>query len=202
MNDEIAPLQAIPVAPQYEWVKILILAYLPFFTRAVYALMNGRGLRGTFDAIWYGTNVPKPTDDNSTARRVTLPLLFVAGVLLAGCANLEPGGAYTPEGQAPDKVLYSLDSAYDASKSMCDLVMSYELNNEALLWSISPEIKHTLDKIRPQAWASFTAYHTARKAYLEHPTPAELDTLKEALSRLQQVAAAANAIYSTLPKGK
>lgn len=40
-------------------VSALIVAS-PFVTRAMYAIINGGGLKGIFTSIWLGTNTPKP----------------------------------------------------------------------------------------------------------------------------------------------
>ncbi len=125
---------------------------------------------------------------------------------LVGCASnkLEPGGAYAPVDSAgvattaPDIALFTVDSAYRIAYNTVDSIFTIEKDNRDLLWKISPEIKHTLDKIRPQAWDANVKFHTARSAYLAHPTPANLDTLNQVLATMQQLVATASAV---LPKG-
>jgi hypothetical protein len=51
--------EIIALIPQeYRNAVLFVLLASPYVTRAVYSLMNGRGLRGTFSAIWFGTNQP------------------------------------------------------------------------------------------------------------------------------------------------
>lgn len=63
----------------HEYKLFLSIAVLasPYVTRAVLALMHGRGIRGVLSAIWLGTNTPKPpscgtkTDNNSNDQTTT-----------------------------------------------------------------------------------------------------------------------------------
>lgn len=143
--------------------------------------------------------------------RLIIPIITVACACLVGCASrLESGGAYAPtkevieNGQtnivataAPDKGFFVVDASFDLAYSAVDAAFNFEKNNRLLLWRLSPEIKHTLDKIRPQAFNAVQIYGTARDAYLANPTPAGLDALKTALGKMQQISAAAQA---ALPK--
>lgn len=129
----------------------------------------------------------------------------------SGCASkLASGGAYAPtrevisNGQtnivataAPDKGFFVADAAFDLAYSAVDAAFNFEKNNRLLLWQISPEIKHTLDKLRPQAFNAVQQYALARDAYMANPTPAGLDGLKTALGKMQQLSSAAQAV---LPK--
>ena len=47
---------------KYRGSAMLLLIALPYLTRAFHALANGGGLRGIWNAIWFGTNTPKNTD--------------------------------------------------------------------------------------------------------------------------------------------
>lgn len=49
--------------PYRPWL-LLIVALSPLVTRGLHALANGRGIKGSLSAIWFGTNTPtsKPTD--------------------------------------------------------------------------------------------------------------------------------------------
>lgn len=128
-----------------------------------------------------------------------------------GCASkLQSGGAYAPtktvieNGQtnivataAPDKAFFVADAAFDLAYSAVDAAFNFERNNRLLLWRISPEIKHTLDKIRPQAFNAAQTYALARDGYMANPTPAGLDGVRNALGKMQQISAAAQAV---LPK--
>lgn len=136
--------------------------------------------------------------------KLILPLTLMvcaclfAPPMLTGCASrLEPGGAYARAGAAPDKGFFVVDAAYDIAYSTIDTAFSFEKKNRALLWQISPEIKHGLDAIRPKALAIAREYTLARKAYKLNPTPANLDTLQTILGRTRQLATAAQA---ALPK--
>lgn len=122
---------------------------------------------------------------------------FTAAIPTGCKATLEEGGAYAPVGQAPDKAFYAVDAAYDLAYGAMDGAFKFEQQNRQLLWQISPEIKHALDKVRPQALVVARQYTAARKAYLANPTPSGLSTLQTTLSRLQQLSAAATA---ALPK--
>lgn len=128
-------------------------------------------------------------------------IIFACLAFLAaptGCASrLESGGAYAKANQAPDKAFFAVDSAFDIAYSAVDTVFKFEKNNRTFLWQISPEIKHTLDKLRPQAKAAVITYGRARSAYLANPTPAGLTTLQTTLSEMQRLASTAQEI---LPK--
>jgi hypothetical protein len=133
---------------------------------------------------------------------VIVPMLLLVAVLgLAGCkGTLEQGGAYAPIGTngvvtiAPDYAFYVVDSGFDLAYSTVDGAFKFEADNRMLLWSISPNIKHTLDQLRPQAVTIRNEYAAARAAYMANPTPAGLTTLQAALAKAQQIAAAAMAV--------
>ena len=131
---------------------------------------------------------------------------LIATIPMTGCKTnrLEPGGAYAPatpvvtDGAtnwvatvAPDPVFYSTDVAFDFAYTIVDTAFTFEKNNRALLWSLSPEIKGTLDKLRPQAAAVVSAYTNARRNYILHPTPAGLGQLQTLLTQLQNISSAA-----------
>jgi hypothetical protein len=118
-------------------------------------------------------------------------LLLIAFPL--GCAHLEPGGAYAPIGQQPDKAFYLADGSFDIAYSSVDAVFKFESDNRAYLWAVSPNIKHTLDKIRPLALDAATRYAKARAAYIAQPTPTGLTTLQLILTEIQKITSAAKA---------
>lgn len=136
-------------------------------------------------------------------------LLLILGLSLtigwSGCKSgtLETGGAYAPTntlGQvviAPDIAFFQVDAAFDLAYSAFDAAFKFEKDNRPLLWQISPDIKHSLDVIRPDAVGVVQAYAVARKAYLASPTPAGLDTLRTWLSKAQQLANMAQAVVSS-----
>lgn len=47
------------VPDKYKPYLLVLISISPMITRAIYALMNGRGIKGTLSAIWFGTNQPK-----------------------------------------------------------------------------------------------------------------------------------------------
>lgn len=159
---------------------------------------------------------PAPaTDGPGAAGKTILNLLCfisLSAILSAslfffvGCssARLESGGAYAPidsttgaPTQAADMPLYQIDVAYGLAYSAIDFAFRFEHDNRAMLWKISPQIKRTLDVIRPQAAAANLLFAKARAEYLANPIPANLTFIQEALARVQQISAAATAV---LPK--
>jgi len=131
----------------------------------------------------------------------TFGVLLLAFLMVGpvGCSRttLEPGSPYSVEGQAADVGFYATDAAFELAVSAFTTVTDFEKNNRQALWNISPEIKHGLDKARPEAKAVTLAYARARRAYVTYPTPAGLSTLDTVLGRMQQLAAAAQ---TALPK--
>lgn len=132
-----------------------------------------------------------------------------AGLIGAGCSgSLAPGGAYAPlltnsvtgattPAAAPDYQFFLYDSAYQTAWNGINAAFDFEANNRAWLWKLDPNIKKTLDGIRPQAVSANADYLTARGGYLANPTPAGLGTVGTLLGRLQQFSTAAGAV---LPK--
>lgn len=47
------------VPDKFKPLLLVLISISPMITRAIYALMNGRGIKGTLSAIWFGTNQPK-----------------------------------------------------------------------------------------------------------------------------------------------
>jgi hypothetical protein len=129
--------------------------------------------------------------------------------LTPGCGTekLEPGGAYAPavtnvDGTVtataqPDIAFFTIDASYELAYNAIETAFSFERNNRALLWKLSPEIKHGLDAIRPTASQVKLKYARARAAYIANPIPAGLDTLNQVLSEVQ---ALSNAATAALPK--
>lgn len=159
-------------------------------------------------------------DNNKTSEQVgaaktpqgTLPLtvLLLGALLLTSPAcnstRLEKGGAYAPiaaEGQTQikaDIAFFRVETAFDFAYSAIDAAFKFEADNEKLLWQISPNIKHSLDKIRPEAVKARNAYAVARTAYLANPTPAGLSKLEEALQQTRQLSDTAAAIVNEVQK--
>lgn len=130
-----------------------------------------------------------------------------------GCGGkLEQGGAYAPgtttyatnadtgavatnfvASAAPDYPFAQVEIAFDFAYSTADAVFTAEQNNRALFWSISPDIKHTLDKLRPTAVTVRDDYIKARIAYQANPVPANLSGLQSVLTRAQALSASVSA---------
>jgi hypothetical protein len=129
-----------------------------------------------------------------------LLLILLCSLALVGCkTTLESGGPYAHAGQQADMAFYAVDGAFDLAFSTIDAAFKFEKQNRAELWKLSPDIKHTLDKIRPEASKIVRQYLTARDAYKKHPTPAGLTDLQFTLATIQRLAASA---LATIPKGK
>lgn len=123
-----------------------------------------------------------------------LAVIALSSVLWMGCkSTLEPGGAYAPTNAAPDKAFYVADGAFMVAAGTLDTVFRFERDNRAALWKLSPNIKHTLDKIRPEAATAVVAYKAAREQYEKQPTPVGLDLLNTVLSKLSALSSAAAA---------
>jgi len=126
--------------------------------------------------------------------------------LLTGCnkATLQSGGAYAPTNSlgaatiAPDIAFYQIDGAFDVAYSATQAVLKFELDNRIYLFTLDPNIKHTLDGIRPQIVTAIQQYGIARAAYVANPTPAGLTTLQTILGKAQQLASAASAVTANL----
>lgn len=124
----------------------------------------------------------------------------------SGCkSSLQSGGAYAPDPTtnavtgvvtqiASDKPFFIVDGAFYLAYSAVDAAFTFERDNRATLWALSPEIKHALDRIRPQAVIARNEYIAARKAYIANPTPSGLDTLNTILAKIQQLQATATAV--------
>lgn len=132
---------------------------------------------------------------------------------LSACkSTLAPGGAYAPTvittnaaGQLvtnqvvmADMAFYVTDSAFLMSASALDVAFRFERDNRAALWQLDPNIKHTLDRIRPDALAAVTTYKAARGAYKSSPTPTGLSLLNTILAKVQQFATTASAAVTNL----
>lgn len=52
------------IPEKYRSTALFVLAISPYVTRAIHALTNGRGIKGTLSAIWLGTNTPKSNSDS------------------------------------------------------------------------------------------------------------------------------------------
>lgn len=157
------------------------------------------------------TTPTNPTSGTSSILALAGAGLLVLG-LASGCATkLAEGGAYAPaqitvvtnadstlstnvvQLAAPDFAFYTVDSSFELAYNITQTCFKIERDNRALLWKISPQIKHTLDTIRPTAVDVVKRYGAARTAYMLNPTPAGLGALQNLLSRAQNVASAVQA---------
>lgn len=129
-------------------------------------------------------------------KRTLLILAIIPSLLVSGCANrqarLETGGAYAIEGVEADLTFYQIDAAYRVAEGTIDAAFKFESDNREMLWAISPEIKKTLDSIRPEAVAAKQRYLNSRATYKAMPVPANLPTLQAALIKMQQLEATAS----------
>lgn len=127
-----------------------------------------------------------------------LMLLLVCGCGLLRGDKFEPGGAYAKtETSAAMPDLYVTDAAFDLAFKSLDTTFKFERDNRAALWVISPKIKHALDGLRVEASQVWLDYAAARQAYLSVPIAANLDTVRLALAKLQQINATALAVIAT-----
>jgi hypothetical protein len=135
-------------------------------------------------------------------KKTVLFNLILAALFLAGCgtARLESGGAYAPVDVngaplvQPDYQFFVVDSAADLAYGTINAAFEFEMRNERLLWSISPEIKRGMDKVRPTAVEARNQYARARAAYLVNPVPANLTQMQALLAKLQQISATVTAV--------
>ncbi len=115
--------------------------------------------------------------------------LGLAGALLAtpGCTSdrLAGGGVYTTASTnadgtitaTADIALYRVDATFKMAVSSMDTAFNYERDNRAALWSISHDIKHTFDLIRPKAVDAKKRYAAFRAVYVA--LPADQRTTKD-----------------------
>lgn len=131
-----------------------------------------------------------------------LAFVLAAGcfMLMTGCkGTLQEGGAYAPIGENADMAFYVVDASFDVAYSAVDAAFKFERDNRKALWAIDPNIKRTLDKIRPEASDILVRYSRARVAYLKTPNPSGMCELQAALTTIQKVSSAA---IAAIPKGQ
>src|SRR4051794_27853928 len=122
---------------------------------------------------------------NTNKTKGFLSVALLAAVLLTnaiynvGCSStkLEAGGSFAPVAtnsvSAASAIgFYAVDAAYDLAYATVDTAFNFERNNRAVLWRISPEVKHGLDSLRPQLDAVRLKYALARQAYLRSKSDA------------------------------
>lgn len=166
----------------------------------------GVGVREIIDQL-------KPDTKAGAATVASMVALCLFVPVFSGCnGKLANGGAYAPgttelstnaatgviatnfiPSQAPDYPFAQTEIAFDFAYSTINAVFDFEENNRAMLWSISPQIKKTLDSIRPQAVQARNDYIKARIAYMANPEPVNLSTLQDVLTRVKDIATAVQA---------
>lgn len=121
---------------------------------------------------------------------------LVTGFTACNKSTLAPGGAYVVNNQ-PDMAFFVADAAYQIAYNTVDAGFTFEQKNRAYLWSISPNIKQSLDKIRPDAVKFNQDYLKARAVYMSNPTPAGLTGIQQILGKMQQLV---SVVVSVMPK--
>jgi hypothetical protein len=88
------------------------------------------------------------------------------------------------------------DNLYRVSYTTLDLLFTFERDNRAALWSLNPNIKRGLDKVRNEAWEINVQWATARALYKANPTPDNLGALETILAKIQQLVPVAQTILA------
>lgn len=132
---------------------------------------------------------------------ISVSLLLTLSILAftPGCktSRLETGGAYAPTEEASDPAFYAVDSAYALAFASINAAFEIERNNRLFLWNLSPDIKHTLDRIRPKAVEADRDYLELREQYKALPSANILQALKLILAKVQEMA---NESQTALPQ--
>jgi len=198
---------------------VIDISDLPKWVKGIAGLMTVAGTAGlgfcardndkTSEQVGAGKNENNGSGlPEELKKRGSLAIVGGLGLALAlGCssARLESGGAYAPAvtaaatngvGQvaAPDIEFYNVDALYQFAWHAANAAFDFEYQNRMALFSISPEVKRELDKIRPLAVKANREYLAARTGYLQNPTPAGLDTLGTLEAKLMQISQAAGAL--------
>lgn len=147
-------------------------------------------------------------------KRIILTLCLCASVVwLGGCAhqlNLEAGGVYAPvntnlDGTITiqrDTPLALADSSFMFYYDTINRVFHFERDNRAQLWKVSPEIKHSLDAIRPGCLAAKDGYLQARETYIASGGATnEWNTLQGALQNLKTYSVVVQEAINNRTKG-
>ena len=104
---------------------------------------------------------------------------------------------FTNQTVAPDMGFYLCDSAFSLAYDTLETGFKYERDNRAALWKLSPNIKHTLDQIRPEAAQAVLMYSAARNVYKKNPTPTGLSLLQTILAKVQVLSSSVAAAVTT-----
>jgi hypothetical protein len=149
---------------------------------------------------------------------MTAMALAVAAIGLTGCKTpqLAAGGAYSPgefvlttnstgavstnfvATSAPDVAFFVADQTYNAAYSIVDSAFKWEADNREQLYTLFPQIKKTLDGIRPTAWNIQRRWAFARKAYEDNPISANLTTIQAIVAEIQRLVPVVTAAEATV----
>ncbi len=192
----------LPFIPEkYRSVVATLVVASPMITRAIYALMNGKGIKGIFSSIWLGTNAPKDGQSSDGSSKVPLILLVASlSVCAVGCKapHFESGGAYAGitstnsvgdvlQVTEPEQALFVTDAAYRLAYDAIFAVCSFEAHNRDVVAKVSPSIKPAVDAVRTQLKEIDHRWALARQAYKAGATPAGLDTIKRIIAEVQRL---------------
>lgn len=119
------------------------------------------------------------------------------GLAAGGAYNLNPTGTNGTDSSLPDVGFYLVDSAFDLGETTLDAALKIEMNNRAFYFKLNPAIKHSLDAIRPQAYAAITEYTTARAAYIATHSTNSLAIMQAANNQISGLSAQATDLVTT-----
>jgi hypothetical protein len=132
----------LPFIPEkYRTLVAAIIAASPLVTRALYALINGRGIKGLFAAIWLGTNTPGPSAGNSASGSKTILILalLIPALMFTGCAT-----AYKAEATADISVNAAM-TAWNDYVAQNHPPLSQELQVKAAFYKVQAAELSALD---------------------------------------------------------
>lgn len=123
-----------------------------------------------------------------------LSSVLAVSLSLTACKTprLEPGGVYAPTNSV-GQVIYNdiglalADASWKLAYETVLGVMEFERENRQALWDISPDIKRSLDSIRPTVVDIRLRWNQARQIYEANPTPAGLTTLQTIMSEIERL---------------
>jgi len=139
MNDIINIIPA-----KYHAVVLFALAFLPYVTRAWHALTSGGGLKGIWNAIFFGTNTPKPEAVLENPAQGKLPIALMAIIFLpalfVGCAMFHSVQIKTDPDGSKTESRQTITTLFDAKSEVSKLRASTTDKTQGLtLGSLSDE---------------------------------------------------------------
>ena len=137
----------------------------------------------------------KPSKWKALAWMMAYAMAATFAIVNTSCKapRLEPGGVYAPT-NALGEVVYNqiglalADASHKLAYESAQAVFRFERNNRELIWSISPNVKKELDRLRVQFNDVDLRWAQARNLYRQNPTPAGLSVLQTILLELQSLA--------------